>query len=83
MRYKIGVDTYLNVLTAQTNYYTARQLLVTARLNRLTNLVDLYRALGGGWIQRTGDEPRPADVQAPPEWSPTYQQYRRKQVEAP
>jgi multidrug efflux system outer membrane protein len=72
MRYRNGVDTYLNVLTAQTNYYAARQLLVSARLNRLTNLVDLYRALGGGWIQRAGDEPRPADVPAPREWSPTF-----------
>ena len=72
MRYRNGVDTYLNVLTAQTNYYAARQLLVSARLNRLTNVVDLYRALGGGWIQRAGDEPRPADVPAPREWSPTF-----------
>jgi multidrug efflux system outer membrane protein len=30
-------------------------------LQRLTNLVDLYRSLGGGWIERSGDEPRPAD----------------------
>jgi hypothetical protein len=30
----------------------------------------MYRALGGGWVQHTGDEPRPADdpgkVAAPP-----------------
>jgi multidrug efflux system outer membrane protein len=72
MRYKSGVDSYLNVLTAQTSYYAAQQTLVTARLNRLTSLVDLYRALGGGWIRHTGDEPRPADVAAPNEWSPTF-----------
>jgi outer membrane protein, multidrug efflux system len=28
----------------------------------LTNLVDLYRALGGGWIEHAGDTPRPADA---------------------
>jgi multidrug efflux system outer membrane protein len=72
MRYKSGVDSYLTVLTAQTSYYAAQQTLVTARLNRLTSLVDLYRALGGGWIQSAGDAPRPADVAAPPEWSPTF-----------
>jgi multidrug efflux system outer membrane protein len=55
------VDSYLNVLTAQTNLYTAEQLLVAARLNRLTNLVDLYQALGGGWIEHTGEAPRAAE----------------------
>jgi multidrug efflux system outer membrane protein len=61
MRYRNGVDAYLNVLTAQTDLYNAQLALVSAQLNRLTNLVDLYRSLGGGWIQRTGDAPRPAD----------------------
>jgi multidrug efflux system outer membrane protein len=59
-RYRNGADTYLNVLTAQTDLYNAQLALVSTRLQRLTNLVDLYRSLGGGWIQRTGDEPRPA-----------------------
>jgi multidrug efflux system outer membrane protein len=77
MRYKQGVDPYLNVLTAQTYYYTARQALVSAQMARLTSLVDLYRALGGGWIQNTGEESRPADVAAPPAWSPTYSEGRK------
>jgi multidrug efflux system outer membrane protein len=62
MRYRNGVDNYLSVLTAQTNLYTAQQLLITARLNRVTNLVDLYRELGGGWIEHAGDQPRPSDA---------------------
>ena len=77
MRYKNGVDSYLNVLTAQTDFYNAQLALVSARLNRLTNLVDLYRSLGGGWIERTGDEPRPADVPVPPSWSPTFSEGRK------
>jgi outer membrane protein, multidrug efflux system len=77
LRYKNGVDNYLNVLTAQTSYYAAQQILVSARLSRLTSLVDLYRALGGGWIQRTGEQPRPADVPAPREWSPTFSEGRK------
>lgn len=60
-RYRNGVDTYLNVLTAQTDFYNAQLTLVSTRLQRLTNLVDLYRSLGGGWIERTGDDPRPTD----------------------
>ncbi|NTZ84230.1 efflux transporter outer membrane subunit [Burkholderia metallica] len=61
LRYKNGVDSYLSVLTAQTDLYAAQQSLTNARLARWTNLVDLYRSLGGGWIQRAGETPRPAD----------------------
>jgi multidrug efflux system outer membrane protein len=60
-RYRNGADTYLNVLTAQTDFYNAQLALVSTRLQRLTSLVDLYRSLGGGWVERTGDQPRPAD----------------------
>ena len=59
-RYRNGVDNYLTVLTAQNGLYSAQLALVTARMQRLTNLVDLYRALGGGWIQHTGDPARSA-----------------------
>ncbi|WDZ95815.1 efflux transporter outer membrane subunit [Herbaspirillum sp. WKF16] len=52
MMYDNGADSYLNVLAAHTDLYNARQSLISARLNRLTNLVDLYRTLGGGWRQR-------------------------------
>jgi len=61
-RYRNGVDDYLSVLTAQSNLYSGQQMLVAVRLNRLTNLVALYKDLGGGWIQRTGDAPRPPDA---------------------
>jgi multidrug efflux system outer membrane protein len=61
MRYRNGVDPYLVVLTAQNDLYTAQQLLITARLQRATNLVNLYQFLGGGWIEHAGDEPRPPD----------------------
>ncbi|SIT49993.1 Outer membrane protein OprM [Paraburkholderia piptadeniae] len=62
LRYRNGVDSYLAVLTAQTALYDAQQLLITARTQRLTNLVDLYKALGGGWIEHAGEQPRPADA---------------------
>jgi multidrug efflux system outer membrane protein len=60
--YAGGIDSYLGVLTAQTDLYNAQTALVSARLNRLTSLVDLYRALGGGWLERTGDPPRTTDT---------------------
>jgi multidrug efflux system outer membrane protein len=48
-RYQAGVESYLDVLSAQNDLYNAQQILVGLRAARLTNLADLYRALGGGW----------------------------------
>jgi multidrug efflux system outer membrane protein len=53
LRYRKGVDSYLVLLTAQRDLFAAQQQLIQSRLARLTNLVDLYRALGGGWQERT------------------------------
>src|SRR5204862_3221913 len=38
--------------------YSTELNVVSTRLARLTNLVDLYRSLRGGWIERTDDAPR-------------------------
>ncbi|WP_193102725.1 efflux transporter outer membrane subunit [Burkholderia sp. Z1] len=62
LRYRKGVDSYLSVLTAQTDLYSAQQSLINARLARWTNLVTLYRALGGGWVERSGERAREADA---------------------
>jgi outer membrane protein, multidrug efflux system len=62
LRYRNGVDSYLGVLSAQQDLYAAQQTLITARTQRWANLVSLYQALGGGWIERTGDTPREADA---------------------
>jgi multidrug efflux system outer membrane protein len=51
MRYSGGVASYLEVLTNDTNYFSAALGLVQAQLNELLALVQLYRALGGGWEQ--------------------------------
>lgn len=48
-RFRKGVDSYLNVLDSQRSLYAAQQALVDVRLARLSNLVILYKALGGGW----------------------------------
>jgi len=47
-RYKRGIDSYLSVLVAQRSLYAAEQVLVSLRLARLSNLVTLYKVLGGG-----------------------------------
>jgi multidrug efflux system outer membrane protein len=49
IRYQGGATSYLEVLTNQTNYFSAELNLAQARLNELLALVGLYKALGGGW----------------------------------
>lgn len=49
LRYRNGVDSYLTVLIAQQELYAAKQGLIQSQLLRLSNLIALYKALGGGW----------------------------------
>ncbi len=60
-RFNDGVDSYLAVLDAQRLLYAARQGLIGVRLQRMTNMVALYKALGGGW-RETGRPVRVAGV---------------------
>lgn len=53
MRFRSGVASYLDELDAQRQLFSAEQALVQARQLRLTNAIDLYRALGGG-LKETG-----------------------------
>jgi multidrug efflux system outer membrane protein len=47
-RFRAGIDPFLTTLDSQRTLYTAEQGLITSRLTRETNSVELYRALGGG-----------------------------------
>lgn len=49
--YKNGGASYLQVLTSETNYFSAELNLVQAQLNERLALVQLYQTLGGGWQQ--------------------------------
>lgn len=49
MRYKTGVDNFLQAQIAQINYFNAQLALITLRYNALLNRIDLYKSLGGGW----------------------------------
>jgi multidrug efflux system outer membrane protein len=50
--YKQGGASYLQVLTNETNYFSAELNLVQAQLNERLALVQLYQSLGGGWQQQ-------------------------------
>ncbi len=47
--YKGGMANYLEVITAQANSLQAELNLASIKRERLSSIVDLYRALGGGW----------------------------------
>lgn len=48
-RYEGGVTSYLEVLYMEQELFGAEITLAQARLNELLSVVQLYRALGGGW----------------------------------
>ncbi len=49
IRFKAGTADYLEVLTNETNSFSAELNLAQAQGNELIALVQLYQALGGGW----------------------------------
>ncbi len=55
-RYEGGVTSYLEVLYNEQELFTAELGLAQARLNELLSVVQLYRALGGGWQVLTSSE---------------------------
>jgi multidrug efflux system outer membrane protein len=49
VRYRGGVDTQLNALDADRDLFQAELTLAQIRLDELLTVVQLYKALGGGW----------------------------------
>jgi NodT family efflux transporter outer membrane factor (OMF) lipoprotein len=49
VRYRSGIDPYLNVITAQTALLNAQESALTFRQQQITASVNLIKALGGGW----------------------------------
>jgi len=50
-RYRGGITTYLEVLDNQRSLFTAQLTLAQDRGNEFQSVVQLYKALGGGWQQ--------------------------------
>ena len=59
-RYRYGLTPYLDVLLVQQELLPAETLLAETRFARLEALVELYRALGGGYRLGDGEWPRRA-----------------------
>ena len=58
MRYKGGIESYLAVLDADRQLFTAQLDLAAVQRDQLLTIVQLYKALGGGW--ETQDRPQGA-----------------------
>jgi NodT family efflux transporter outer membrane factor (OMF) lipoprotein len=48
-RYRNGIDSYVNVITAQNAFLTAREAELQVQIRQLTASVNLINNLGGGW----------------------------------
>jgi NodT family efflux transporter outer membrane factor (OMF) lipoprotein len=48
-RYKLGLDSYVNVITAQNTFLTNRETELQIQLRRVTASINLIDNLGGGW----------------------------------
>jgi NodT family efflux transporter outer membrane factor (OMF) lipoprotein len=59
-RYRLGINSYLNVITAQVSLLSNQQTDVSIRLQEMTSAIGLVMALGGGWS--TNDLPTPHAV---------------------
>jgi NodT family efflux transporter outer membrane factor (OMF) lipoprotein len=64
--YDRGLTAFLDVLEAQRNLFISEDALVQSEANVSTDLVALYKALGGGWEEPTGETAttQPATVPA-------------------
>jgi NodT family efflux transporter outer membrane factor (OMF) lipoprotein len=49
VRYRTGLDPYLNVFTAQSTLLSNQQAVITLRVEQIVSSVQLIEALGGGW----------------------------------
>jgi len=54
LRYKEGFSDYQRVLDAQKSLFSQQQRYITTQGESVSNLVALYKALGGGWENRDG-----------------------------
>ena len=57
VRYRKGLVNYLDVLDAQRSALVAETQVVLTERARLTDMVSLFKALGGGWTQPTASTP--------------------------
>jgi multidrug efflux system outer membrane protein len=66
LRYKGGLANYLDVLVAQRNLFEAELALTSTHRLQLVSVVQLYKALGGGWSPLDTAQQQPGQAPAEP-----------------
>lgn len=66
-RYQTGIDPYIDVLTAQNTLLSDQQALANLETQRMTSVVQLITALGGGWDHSELPTPAQVSEKAPPD----------------
>jgi NodT family efflux transporter outer membrane factor (OMF) lipoprotein len=64
-RYKSGIDSYLNVITAQATLLTNQRTAVNLQMQQMTASVQLIKALGGGWNASQLPTPKELNTKTP------------------
>ena len=59
IRYEGGVSSYLEVQDAERQVFSAELDVVQAQRDELVSIIQIYRALGGGWQPEPGNAPPP------------------------
>ena len=71
-RYKSGIDSYLNVITAQATLLSNQRTAVNVQMQQMTASVQLIKALGGGWSDTQLPTPKDLTEKQPkPQPSPS------------
>ena len=96
LQYREGIADFTTVLTAEQNLLTQQDSLATTLGDISSNLVGVYRALGGGWQIREGQDLVPPEIKAtmaartnwgnlliPVAWSPQPLEPPKHQVRPP
>jgi NodT family efflux transporter outer membrane factor (OMF) lipoprotein len=65
-RYKVGIDSYLIVITTQTTLLANQQTALNVQIQQMTASVQLILALGGGWDASQLPEPAQTFTKTPP-----------------
>jgi NodT family efflux transporter outer membrane factor (OMF) lipoprotein len=81
-RYKLGLDPYLDVITAQTTLFTNQQTAVDLREQAMNSNVQLIEALGGGWDTSQLPSPNSSTVKNSPQLTSAPTQHQT-QTQAP
>lgn len=70
-RYKSGIDSYLNVITAQATLLSNQRSAVNLQMQQMTASVELIKALGGGWNDTQLPTPKELTQKQPPHPQPS------------